>query len=128
MKQWLRGKGDAVGARVPSNFSNPADIVQGKTCRSAHCCCVHPCRQANPLPWGDKAAGLGLLLQPCSSMLRADGEEQQPGLSVRVLIAFAVVQRWPWPWALQELAALHVIQFLTCHSPSVAPGMAQPQQ
>lgn len=26
--------------------------------------------------------------------------------------------------ALRELAALHVIKFLTCHSPSLAPGMA----
>lgn len=41
--------------------------------------------------------------------------------------AFAVVQCWPRSWALQELAALHVIKFLTCHSPSLAPGV-EPQQ
>lgn len=38
--------------------------------------------------------------------------------------AFAVVQCWPQPWALRELAALHIIKFLTRHSPSLAPGMA----
>lgn len=38
--------------------------------------------------------------------------------------AFAVVQHWPQPRALRELAALHLIKFPTRHSPSLAPGTA----
>lgn len=133
VKKWDRGKGDAVGGREPSNFPNAPGTVKGKhgifskACRSA----VHLERLV-PRRGGDGAAGLGfaagaLVLETGIGMEKSSSAGHFHGCSCRGwawCAAFAVVQRWPQPWALRELAALHVIKFLTRHSPSLAPGMA----
>lgn len=139
MKKWDRGKRDVRwGGRELANFPNAPGAVKGersifsKTCSSAHCCCSASTRRDISLArGGDGAAGLSsvarALVLEAGSRMRSSEVGHFHGYLCRGrawCAAFATAQRWPQPWALRELAALHIIKFLTRHSPSLAPGTA----